>query len=281
MTALRIEDLRIVASGLDHPEGVAVDTDGTIWCGGEAGQLYRVDPGTGTVEQVADTGGFSLGVACDATGRVYVCVASERPAVLRFDPATGVVETYCDSADGGPLVLPNWAAFAPDGTLWCTDSGTESLGALDGRILMIPPGGGDAAVANADPLHFPNGLCLDADGAVCFVDTLTPGLFRLEDGQAATVTDLPGHSPDGILACADGSFIVACYYPFRLLLVPVGGGAFEVLLDDATGIHLPMPTNAAYLADGGTEIVIGSLGGQALTAIDVGMRGLPLNRPSV
>ena len=40
-----------------------------------------------------------------------------------------------------------------------------------------------------------------------------------------------------------------------------------------------MPTNAAYLDDRGTEIVIGSLGGQALTAIDVGIAGVPPVRP--
>jgi sugar lactone lactonase YvrE len=29
---------------LDHPEGVAVDRDGNVWCGGERGQIYRLDP---------------------------------------------------------------------------------------------------------------------------------------------------------------------------------------------------------------------------------------------
>lgn len=279
MSMLEIEDLRVIAAGLDHPEGVAVDADGAIWCGGEGGQLYRVDAAAGTFEQFADTGGFCLGVACDAAGGVYVCNAAERPAVLRFDTATGSLDTYCDSADGGPLVLPNWAAFAADGTLWCTDSGVEAIGAFDGRILAIPPGGGDAAVASAEPLHFPNGLCIAADGGVYFVDTLAPGLFRLVDGRAEEIAALPGHSPDGVVACADGGFVIACYYPFRLLHVPAGGATFEVLLDDVTGIHLPMPTNAAYLTDGGTEVVLGSLGGQALTAIDLGMPGLPLHRP--
>jgi gluconolactonase len=30
---------------LDHPEGVAVHPDdGSIWCGGERGQIYRIEP---------------------------------------------------------------------------------------------------------------------------------------------------------------------------------------------------------------------------------------------
>ena len=32
----------VFAEGLDHPECVAVHPDGTIWAGGEAGQIYRI-----------------------------------------------------------------------------------------------------------------------------------------------------------------------------------------------------------------------------------------------
>ena len=45
---------------LDHPEGLAVHRDGSVWCGGERGQVFRVDAdGTG-VEEVVSTGGFCL-----------------------------------------------------------------------------------------------------------------------------------------------------------------------------------------------------------------------------
>ena len=40
--------MRPLAEGLDHPEGVAYDPDAhVVWAGGEAGQLYRVDPDSG------------------------------------------------------------------------------------------------------------------------------------------------------------------------------------------------------------------------------------------
>jgi len=38
---------------LDHPEGLAVHWDGSVWCGGEPGQFYRIEPA------------FSQGVAFD------------------------------------------------------------------------------------------------------------------------------------------------------------------------------------------------------------------------
>ncbi|MFM8485773.1 MAG: hypothetical protein ACKOCH_05525, partial [Bacteroidota bacterium] len=51
------------ASGLDHPECVAVHPDGSVWAGGEAGQIYRISPDGRVVEEVANTGGFVLGLA--------------------------------------------------------------------------------------------------------------------------------------------------------------------------------------------------------------------------
>src|SRR5215208_2573211 len=44
----------VLVDGLDHAEGVAWDPQAAVvWAGGEAGQLYRVDPVARTVAQVA------------------------------------------------------------------------------------------------------------------------------------------------------------------------------------------------------------------------------------
>lgn len=67
MTA-SLRDLRVLAQGLDHPEGVATGPDGMIYAGGEAGQVYRIDPDSGQVDEVANTGGFVLGLCHDAAG---------------------------------------------------------------------------------------------------------------------------------------------------------------------------------------------------------------------
>ena len=39
-----ISEGRNFVTGLDHPEGVAVARDGTLYAGGEAGQVYRISP---------------------------------------------------------------------------------------------------------------------------------------------------------------------------------------------------------------------------------------------
>ena len=55
-------DTGFVCEGLDHPECVAFDRDGTMYAGGEAGQIYRIDASTSEFQCIAQTGGFILGI---------------------------------------------------------------------------------------------------------------------------------------------------------------------------------------------------------------------------
>jgi gluconolactonase len=276
---LRTADLRTVASGLDHPEGVATGPDGLLYAGGEAGQVYRIDPTAASVTQIADTGGFVLGLALDAAGRIYAC-DSGRAEIVRVDPHTGDVETYCATAGGGPLAAPNWPAFAPDGSLIVSDSGTEDMTVRDGRLLRVPAGGGDAELFDLPPLHFPNGLVVDGEGSVHVLESFTPRLVTVRGDSTHVVAEFPDTIPDGVALTADGSFVVTCYYPFRLFLVDAAG-TVETLLEDHTGLLLPMPTNVSFFGDGLRELAISALGGWSITAIAVPFAGAPLHYPQI
>lgn len=275
-STIPVDRLRTIATGLDHPEGVAATPDGHLYAGGEAGQVYRIDPGSGDVEKIADTGGFILGVAVDGRGQVYLCDTGNA-AVLRVD-ASGAVDRYCDAAAGGPLANPNWAAFAADGSLLLSDSGSESLDVRDGRVLRIPPGGGDAEVLDLPPLHFPNGLAIAPDGTAYVLESFTPRLSRLGDAGLETVVDLPGVVPDGVALDADGGFVIACYAPNRLLHV-TPDGSISVLLDDPTALHIAMPTNVAFFGEDRRTLAIAALGGYDISALDVPLAGAPLHLP--
>src|SRR4029079_4719816 len=56
---------------LSHPECVAFDAQGAAWCGGDRGEISRVEPDGSGIEQIASTGGFTLGVALDGNGALY------------------------------------------------------------------------------------------------------------------------------------------------------------------------------------------------------------------
>ena len=81
---------------LNHPEGIAIDTQGNIWCGGERGEVFRIDRDGCFIGQVATTGGFSLGIAFDGQGNLFVCDI-KNSAIFRLNIKTGYL---CRFADG-------------------------------------------------------------------------------------------------------------------------------------------------------------------------------------
>jgi gluconolactonase len=277
---LSMKTVRTLAGGLDHPEGVALGPDGLLYAGGEAGQLYRIDPGGGGVEEIAHShGSYMLGLCLDAAGGLYVCDAGTA-AILRLDPS-GSLETWCDTAGGERLVCPNWPAFGPDGSLYVSDSGPEDPELAAGRIVKVPPGGGDAEVLDLPSLYFPNGLAVSADGMLVFLESFTnPRLSEVRDSGLHTLVSLDGTVPDGVACTADGGHVVSCYYPYHVYYVPRGGGTAELLLHDTTGTQFPMPTNVCFFGDGLSTLAVAALGGYVLSAVDVGRAGMPLHYPT-
>src|SRR3954447_16752602 len=96
---LPMERARVLFDGifseprLQHPEGVAVGPDGWIWCGSENGQLLRVAPDGSRIEEMASTGGFTLGLAFDGDDALFACDL-KHAAVFRFDLATLELERF-------------------------------------------------------------------------------------------------------------------------------------------------------------------------------------------
>ena len=94
---------------------------------------------TGSFEVVANLGGWGVGLCVDGDGCVHVCVI-DKHKMVRADPATGKVEDYCTSVEGGPLPSPNYPAFGADGTLYVTDSrgpARRSAKAESSRFLPV------------------------------------------------------------------------------------------------------------------------------------------------
>jgi hypothetical protein len=60
--SLSIEDVSVFADGLDHPECVAVHPDGSVWAGGEGGQIYKISEDGKLIEEVNNTNRFILGI---------------------------------------------------------------------------------------------------------------------------------------------------------------------------------------------------------------------------
>ena len=259
---------------LDHPEGVAVAADGAVWCGGEAGQVYRV--ADGVIEQVASTHGFCLGMAFDHVGRLYVCDL-RHAAVFRLDPGSGALERFADGVDGHRFVTPNAIAVDVRGDLLVTDSGRPRE-PRPGIARLRPDGTG--ALWWDEPLDFANGLALAADGRTLHVvESWGRRLlaFPVDAGGGAAgpprvTVELPGTVPDGVAVDERGGLWVACYEPSQVLVVEPDG-TLRVAASDPDAHLLCHPTNVAFR---GTSVIAANLGRWHLTEIDAGRAGVPL-----
>lgn len=277
-----LERLEMFSGGLDHPEGIAILPDGTIYVGGEAGQIYRIGD-DGSAEQVADTGGFALGLAADAAGRIYVC-DNGRKAVLRVDPASGAADVFTAGDGERPLRSPNWGAFDAAGNYYLSDSGDwlES----DGLIWVVRPGG-RAEVWTRESANFPNGLAVAPDGSRLYAVESAPDAAIVEipigaDGEAGprkVLCELGLTVPDGVAVAADGSLIVACYRPDAILRWSPESG-LTILAGDPRGTLLAAPTNVAFAGEDRGTLIVPNLGRWHLTKGDLGVRGTPLFYPT-
>jgi len=259
---------------LSHPEGVAVGPDGWVWCGNQDGDLLRVAPDGSTMERVATTGGFALGLAFDGERACYVCDL-RHAAVFRLELGSGKllrlradglrIPNYplVDRAHGRLLVSDSYASGTPGPGIWSFD-----LDGDEGELWY------DA------PMNFANGLAARADDAALYAcETFSRKITRIAiepDGSAGEASpfaeNLPG-LPDGIAFDREGRLVVGCYEPSRLLRVSADGRRTDILIDDPTAHVFCHPTNVAFDGD---RLYTANLGRWHLTrvAMDVGAEPL-------
>jgi gluconolactonase len=273
-----VQSARVLADGLDHPEGVAYDhSTGVLYAGGEQGQVYRVDLPGGSHREIARTPGFVLGLAVDGVGRLVVCNSANRAVwVLDGDHQERVL-TGC--GDRG-FRLPNSPAFGLDGTLYVTDSGAWQADL--GMTVALRPDGATEVID--DTLRrFPNGCAVTPDGReLWLLQSEGEDLHRIDlatDGAPELVVRLPGTVPDGIAFTEDGGVVISCYRPDRIYHLSAEGH-LEVLVEDRQGTLLAAPTNVCFVGADRSELVSANLGRWHLTLMETGLRGVRPHAPS-
>src|SRR2546423_3162807 len=208
---------------LDHPESVAVHRDGSLWCGGEAGHVFRIAADGSGIEQVASTGGFLLGVTFDpAYEHLYLCDVIHR-ALFRYRLADGTLERFA-----GGLRNPNAIVFTDPDTLYVTDSWPKDEPGPAVHRFRVADGSGQ--IWYGDHLPFANGMALAPDGdALVIAESFLPGVGRIPinpdgtPGPHEVLVELPGTVPDGVAYGRDGTLYVALYEPSKVLAVSPAG----------------------------------------------------------
>lgn len=272
------ENTQLIGQDLDHPECLCLAPDGSLFAGGEAGQIYHIDV-RGGQRLVGSTGGFILGIALDGRGRIHACDARNK-GVFLIEP-DGNVALRSAGTKEHPMTLPNYPAFDVYGNLFVSDSGDYwDRNEGTGRILKIAPDN-TTTVFHSGPFLFANGLAIDPTQRWLYVvQTTADNVARIPldepNGPIEIVFRLPSETvPDGIAFASNGSLVISCYKPDTVFLGHPDG-RIEVLCDDRSGELLNRPTNSAI---GNGKLYLANVGGWHLTAIASELKAAVIHRP--
>lgn len=267
--------MTVFAEGMDHPEGLAFDDEGVLWAGGEAGQIYRI-PGEGKTEQVANIGGFCLGLTFSRAQELFVCNLGLH-ALQRMDRTGRVLQTI-EQVDGHRLQTPNFSVFDAEGNLYFSDSGEWNAG--NGCVYRLRRSG--VAEYFAGPFAFANGMALSATGEALFVVesqrncvTRVPIRSNGTAGEPEVYASGLARVPDGLVLDAAQNLYVTCYATDCIYRVRPDR-TVELFACDPEGTMLARPTNAAFGGPNRTELFVANLGRWHITRIPTDTPGQPL-----
>jgi gluconolactonase len=258
---------------IHHPEAVAVGPDGAVWCGNGEGDILRIAPDGSSIQRIASTGGFSLGLAFDGDGHLFVC-DQRSAAAWRLDLATRALARFTPPG----ILIPNFPVVDTDrGFLYLSDSfGAGKCGPGVWRYHLTT---GSGELWWTQPMNFANGMALSYDGSALFViETFDRKVSRIAigpDGRPAGRTDyatrLPG-LPDGLAIDDAGNLYVSCYEPSRILKVDPHGNV-EIYIEDITAHAFCHPTNIAF---DGAALYSANLGRWHITKVATDTTGASL-----
>jgi sugar lactone lactonase YvrE len=248
-----------------HPEGVAVHGDGSIWCGNEVGELLRLGADGLSIERVAGTDGFLLGIAFDRAGNCFACDL-KHAAIFRWDAASHEIRRFAASG----IRVPNYPVVDEErGWLYASDSIGEERGP---GLFRFDLKTGEGGLWCRDEMAFANGMAMAPDRQGLYVVESNSARVSYvpirSDGAAGTkqiVVEGVRNVPDGLAFAPDGSLFISCYEPSRIYRWRRDRG-LELLIEDEAATIIAHPTNIAFKGD---KLYTANLGRWHITEIDL------------
>ncbi|MBV9350620.1 MAG: protein kinase [Mycobacterium sp.] len=165
-------------SGLYEPQGVAVDSNQTVYVTDFNNRVVKLTAGSNDQSELPLTGlSFPEGVAVDSAGNVYVADrGNNRVVELAAESNTQTELPFSD------LNHPNGVALDTSGNVYVTDSDNN-------RVLKLARGSNQQAVLPFTGLALPWGVTVDSTGAVYVTEYQDQKVVKLAAGST-TPTEL-------------------------------------------------------------------------------------------
>ena len=208
-----------------------------------------------------------------------------RPPSIQKTSPSGEVEILVAEADGVKFDGPNDLAFGPDGRLYFTDSGDwgPETKPHPGRIVVIEKTG-EAHILEELAHVFPNGIVVEPDGSLVWVESYTLNVVRRKpDGKKQVIHQMPeGHIPDGLKIDAEGNFWITAVAAGGVDVVDRNGKPLDFLETGGTILNCTFGKGGAlFCCDMGPFDVTGAAMTGRLIKVDVGVEGMPLFRGAI
>lgn len=274
-----LDKATVYADGLDHPECIAVHPDGSLWAGGEAGQIYKITEEGKKIEEVANTRGFILGIAFSPGAEWMAICDLGNKCMWRLNMENRELILLAKEVPGHVFNIPNYAVFDKVGNLYVSESG--EFKELKGKIIKFDTTSKGAIWGN-HLFQFANGMAMGkGEKHLYVVSSFLPGIERVainDDGSAGqreVYCTLPKTIPDGISFDENENLYVSCYTPNKIFKVTPDREVTE-LVDDWEAHTLSNPTNTAFGGENFDQLYSANLGRWHITKIDLGIKGLKL-----
>jgi gluconolactonase len=286
-----------LAEGLGHPEGPDVLPDGRIvFVETYRSCLSAWSPERG-VELFADCGGGPNACMLGADGAVYITQNGGTVGAWKADvmgtpsiqkaSMDGTVEEVASEIDGIRLNAPNDLSFGPDGRLYFTDPGDyDPVGRPDpGYVFALSPDGTGEVIEELESTY-PNGIVVEADGSLVWVESYTLQVWRRRaDGSKEMIHQLPdGHVPDGLKVAANGDLWITTFQSGGVDVIRPDGTPVRFVDTGGVQCNCLLHDGYLYLTDFGD--IQGDVPAAApmigrLSRVKVDVEGMPLFRGAI